>query len=140
MTLAVNKTVKENQNSIGSVDKINSVNWDIDDLLDNILDNEKSVFRIVTEVQHYEEDDDNYQESWSDTYKSIIVANDEEEARSIIEIYIQNIFINHYENTYDEIKTLCKDEIHAELCHLDRDTIETRINCGVLIFKPMRVL
>ena len=40
MTLAVNKTVKENQNSIGSVDKINSVNWDIDDLLDNILDNE----------------------------------------------------------------------------------------------------
>lgn len=121
MTLAVKETVNENQNSIGS------------------LDEEKSLYRIECEVEHYDINDDDKEEiSWSDNFKYIILATCEEEARDILEIHIQERFLSCYEIYFDEIKKLSQEkEIIAELCHLQNDTVKKRVPCGILDFRKI---
>lgn len=84
MTLTVTKTVKENQNSIGSLDK------------------EKSVYYVWSEINHYElNDDDEQEESYATEYDYYVYAGSFCEAADIVVEDLET-----YSDTLDEINIL----------------------------------
>ena len=101
MTLTVKETVKENLNSIGSLEEI------------------KSVYYVYSEINHYElNDDDEREEEWTTEYDYYVYAGSFSEARDIVEEELET-----YSDTLDEVNILeiqsIKDfdpEIHLRKC------------------------
>ena len=84
MTLTVKETVKENLNSIGSLEEI------------------KSVYYVYSEINHYElNDDDEREEEWTTEYDYYVYAGSFSEARDIVEEELET-----YSDTLDEINIL----------------------------------
>ncbi len=88
MTLTVKETVKENLNSIGSLEEI------------------KSVYCVCSEIIHHElNDDDEREEGWIVEYDYYVYAGSFSEARDIVKEELET-----YSDTLDEVNIL---EIHS---------------------------